>query len=392
MPDNKRFTTMDDYIAAFPEKTRAALETVRQSIHKAVPEATETMSYGMPTFNLHGKHLVFFAGWKQHLSLHPLPAGDAAFQQAIAPYRRAKGTLRLPLNQPIPSDLVEHLVTFLRLESLNQRSKGAEMKHVQSADGTTIAFDYRGQGPALILVDGALGYRALGFVEPLATALSPYFRVLTYDRRGRGESTDTQPFALEREIEDIEALINEAGGEAYVCGISSGAALALEATLSLGKRVKKLALYEPPYNDEEAAHLALRNYQKQLANVLAEGRTGDALGLFMLLVGMPPDHLEGARQLPLWPMWEAVAHTLPYDAAALGEDGSVPLEKAARIQVPTLVMDGSASFPFMHTTAATLAKALPNGEHRTLEGQTHEVEADVLAPVLRAFFHANAEL
>jgi len=264
------------------------------------------------------------------------------------------------------------------------------MTHVNSADGTTIAYNQTGTGSAVILVDGALGYHSLGFMTPLATALSSHFTVITYDRRGRGESTDTQPFALEREIEDIEALINEAGGEAYVYGISSGAALALEATLKLDNKVKKLALYEPPYNDDEAARLALRNYKKQLAEVLAQDRKGDALGLFMMLVGMPPDHLEGARKLPMWPMWEAVAHTLPYDAAALGEDGSVPAEKAARITVPTLVMDGSASFPFMNTTAVALAKALPNGEHRTLEGQTHEVSPEVLTPVLEEFFTSNA--
>src|SRR5215469_8536648 len=254
------------------------------------------------------------------------------------------------------------------------------MKQVRSVDGTTIAYDQIGNGPAVILVDGALGYRALGFMEPLAARLSSHFTVITYDRRGRGESTDTQPFALEREIEDIEALINEAGGEAYVYGISSGAALALEATLKLDNKVKELALYEPPYNDDEAARLALRNYKKQLAEVLAQDRKGDALVLFTMLVGMPPGHLEGARKLPLWPMWEAVAHTLPYDAAALGEDGSVPAEKAARVTVITLVMDGSASFPFMHTTAVALAQALPNGEHHQLAGQTHEVDAHVLAP------------
>jgi pimeloyl-ACP methyl ester carboxylesterase len=170
-------------------------------------------------------------------------------------------------------------------------------------------------------------------------------------------------------------------------GISSGAALALEATIKLGHKVKKLALYEPPYDSDEARKLAFRNYRKQLAQVLAQGRPGEALGLFMMFVGMPPEHLEGARKLPMWPMWEAVAHTLPYDAAALGEDGSVPTEKAARVTVPTLVMDGSASFPFMNTTAVALAKALPNGKHRTLPGQTHEVEATVLAPVLVAFFN-----
>ncbi|HEX6482052.1 MAG TPA: alpha/beta fold hydrolase [Ktedonobacteraceae bacterium] len=264
------------------------------------------------------------------------------------------------------------------------------MKKVQSADGTTIAYDQAGSGPALILVDGALGSLALGFMGPLAARLSPHFTVFIYDRRGRGESTDTQPFAVEREIEDIEALINEAGGQAFLYGISSGAALALEATIKLGHKVKKLALYEAPYDSDDARRQAFRTYRKQLVEVLAEGRRGEALGLFMMFVGMPPEHLEGVRQHPMWPMWEAVAHTLPYDAAALGEDGSVPTEKAARVTVPALVMDGSASFPFMHTTAVALAKALPNGEHRTLEGQTHEVEAEAIAPVLVEFFTANA--
>ena len=261
------------------------------------------------------------------------------------------------------------------------------MKQVQSADGTTIAYDQIGIGPAVILVDGALGYRVFGFMAQLASELSRHFTVISYDRRGRGESTDTQPFALEREIEDIDTLIDEAGGEAFLYGISSGAALALEATIKLGHKVKKLALYEAPYDSDDARKLAFRTYRRQLEEVLAAGRPGDALALFMLFVGMPPEHLEGARKQPMWPMWEAVAHTLPYDAAALGEDGSVPTEKAARVPVPTLVMDGSASFPFMNTTAVALAKAIPNGEHRTLEGQTHEVEAKVLAPALVEFFN-----
>jgi pimeloyl-ACP methyl ester carboxylesterase len=264
------------------------------------------------------------------------------------------------------------------------------MKKVQSADGTTIAYDQLGSGLALILVDGALGSSALGFMQPLAALLAARFTVFIYDRRGRGESTDTQPFAVEREIEDIEALINQAGGEAFLYGISSGAALALEATIKLGHKVKKLALYEAPYDSDDARRQAFRTYRKQLAEFLAEGRPADALGLFMMFVGMPPEHLEGVRQQPMWPVWEAVAHTLPYDAAAMGDDGSVPTEKAARVTVPTLVMDGSASFPFMHTTAAALAKALPNGEHLTLEGQTHEVAASAIAPVLVEFFSSSA--
>ena len=262
------------------------------------------------------------------------------------------------------------------------------MKTVRSADGTTIAFDQLGKGSALILVGGALEQRAMDSeTAQLAPLLAQNFTVFHYDRRGRGESTDTQPYAVEREIEDINALITEAGGSAFVFGISSGAALALEAAIKLGDRVKKLALYEAPYNDDEAARQAWKIYRKQLTEVLAQGHRGDALALFMLLVGMPAEHLDQVRQHPLWPIWEASALTLAYDAAIMGDDASVPGEKAAGVAVPTLVMDGSASFPFMHVTATALAKAIPHAEHRTLEGQTHEVEVTVLAPILVEFFN-----
>ena len=265
------------------------------------------------------------------------------------------------------------------------------MKKVQSADGTTIAFDQSGKGPALILVDGALGQRAMDSeTTQLAPLLAEHFTVLSYDRRGRGDSTDTQPYAVEREIEDIDALITEAGGSAFLFGISSGAALAMEAAIKLGDKVKKLAMYEAPYNDDEAARQAWRAYRKQLAEIVAQGRRGDALALFMLLTGMPADHLDRVRQHPMWPMWEAVALTLAYDAAAMGEDASVPTEKAASVAVPALVMDGSASYPFMHVTALALAQAMPHAQHRTLEGQTHEVAPQVLAPVLVEFFNSSA--
>ncbi len=265
------------------------------------------------------------------------------------------------------------------------------MKTVRSADGTTIAFNQLGKGPALILMDGALEHRAMDSeTARLGARLSEYFTVFHFDRRGRGDSTDTPPYAVEREIEDIDALITEASGSAYVFGISSGAALAMEAAIKLGKKVKKLAMYEAPYNDDEAARRAWKTYRKQLAEVLADGRRSDALALFMLLVGMPPEHLAAVRQHPLWPMWESAAATLAYDAAIMGEDASVPTEKAAHVAVPTLVMDGSASFPFMHVTVAALANAIPNAEHRRLPGQTHEVEAAVLAPVLVEFFTSRA--
>jgi len=260
------------------------------------------------------------------------------------------------------------------------------MSTVTSKDGTAIAFDQTGQGSAVILVDGALCYRAFGPMGALAPLLAPHFTVFTYDRRGRGESGDTTPYAVEREIEDIEALINEAGGSAFVYGISSGAALALEAALKLGNRIKKLAMYEPPYNADATARQASKEYAKQLRELIAAGRPGDAVALFMKFVGVPTEAIAGMQQAPMWPMMEAVGPTLAYDNAVLGEDASVPTTRAASVAVPTLVMNGGAGFPFMHETAMALAKAIPNAQHRILEGQTHEVAAEAIAPVLVEFF------
>jgi len=264
------------------------------------------------------------------------------------------------------------------------------MNTVTSKDGTIIAFDQSGQGPVIILVDGALQYRAFDQgMAPLADLLAKDLTVIHYDRRGRGDSTDVQPYTLEREIEDIEALIDAAGGSAFLYGISSGAALALEAALALGSKVKKLAMYEAPYNDDETARQAWKDYRQELKEIVAAGQAGEAVGRFMILLGMPPDQLDGMRQHPMWPLWEAVGLTLAYDAAAMGEDGSIPTGRAARLNVPTLVMNGgSGEWSFMQSTAVALANAIPNAQHRTLEGQTHEVAAEALAPVLSEFFKA----
>lgn len=269
------------------------------------------------------------------------------------------------------------------------------MNTVTSKDGTTIAYDQWGRGPVVILVSGALQYRGFGqgMVE-LAELLAPYFTVIFYDRRGRGDSTDHTnrlSDALAREIEDIEAIIDEVGGSASLYGISSGGALTLEAALQLPDKVQKLAIYEVPYNDEQTARQGWRNYTKQLGEHLAAGRSGDAVGLFMMLVGASAEDVEGIKQTPMWPMWESLAPTLAYDHIVdLGEDASVPVERAARVRVPTLVMNGGASFPFMHATAIALANAIPNAQHRTLEGQTHEVEAGAIAPVLIEFFKSGS--
>jgi pimeloyl-ACP methyl ester carboxylesterase len=268
------------------------------------------------------------------------------------------------------------------------------VRTVKSKDGTTIAFDQSGKGPALILVGGMFEQRSWNSETAQLAALpllAQHFTVIHYDRRGRGDSTDTLPFSVEREIEDIEALIDEVGGSASLFGISSGAALAMEAAIKLGNKVKRLAMYEPPYNDDEAARKAWKDFRKQLKEALAQGRRGDAVALFMMLVGMPADHVPAMRQNPLWPMFEAVAPTIAYDAAVLGDDASIPTERAARVAIPALVMDGGATeWPFMHTTAQALARAMSHAQHRTLEGQTHEVAAEAIGPVLVEFFNANA--
>jgi pimeloyl-ACP methyl ester carboxylesterase len=261
------------------------------------------------------------------------------------------------------------------------------MKTVTSKDGTTIAYDQSGNGPVVIFVDGALQYRAFDQgMAPLADLLAKHFSVIHSDRRGRGDSTDTQPYTLEREIEDLEALIDEAGGSAFLYGISSGAALAFEAALALGNKVKKLAMYEPPYINDENARQGWRQYTQELHELTAQGRAGDAVGRFMMLVGASAEDVQGMRQHPMWPLWESVGLTLAYDAAAMGEDSSIPVERAKSLPVPTLVMNGAESFPFMHDTAKTLAEAMPHAQHRVLEGQTHEVSAEALAPVLIEFF------
>ncbi len=266
------------------------------------------------------------------------------------------------------------------------------MHIVTSKDGTHIAYDKQGEGPAVILVAGATCARLSWSGPELSKLLAPHFTVYNYDRRGRGDSGDTKPYAVAREVEDIEALIDAAGGSAYLYGISSGAALVLEAALRLGTKVKKLALYEAPYNDDAQAKLAWRQYIKQLTEALAANRRGDAVAAFMQYVGVPTDQIEAMRQSPAWPQLESIAPTLAYDhTAILGEEASVPIERARMVNAPALVMYGTASYPFMADTAQALAKAIPNAKLLTIEGQTHDVDSNVLAPVLVEFFSESPQ-
>jgi pimeloyl-ACP methyl ester carboxylesterase len=258
---------------------------------------------------------------------------------------------------------------------------------LSSPDGTTIAYGKQGDGPVLILVDGALTVHSSGSGSELARLLAPHFTVYGFDRRGRGESGDTLPYAVDREIDDIEALIDRAGGPAFLYGHSSGGPLAMRAAVRLGSKVSKIAMYEPPYNNDPGAQESWSQYLSQLREVLAEGRRGDAVALFMRLVGTPAEQIDSMRRAPFWPGMEAVAPTLAYDhSAILGEPWSVPTGLAARVCVPALVMAGDASLPFMPDAARVLSQAIPRGQLRTLEGQTHQVNPGVLAPVLVEFF------
>jgi pimeloyl-ACP methyl ester carboxylesterase len=266
------------------------------------------------------------------------------------------------------------------------------MNKVISLDGTEIAYETKGSGKAVILVDGAMCYRNFGPMGHLSDLLAPNFKVYIYDRRGRGESTNSTPYTIEREVEDLDALIKAAGGSAYLYGISSGACLALEAAISLGDKVGKLALYEPPYSSMGDAAMQWKEYRCKLSELISMHQRGDAVELFMKFVGTPGEQISGMRQAPVWPMFEAVAPTLIFDAAVMGEERTAPLERASKVRIPTLVMDGGAnaeSRPFMHATATSLAKAIPNAQHRTLEGQTHDVNSEVLAPILVEFFNKS---
>ena len=263
------------------------------------------------------------------------------------------------------------------------------MEKVTSKDGTQIAYETKGSGSPLILVDGAICYRAFGPMPALAELLAQHFTVYMYDRRGRGFSTNGKPFAVAREVEDIDALIEQAGGSAFVYGISSGACLALEAALALDSRIPRLALYEPPYNSAGAGRVQWQEYTQNLTRAIAEGRRGDAVTLFMEFVGTPTEQINGMKHAPVWQMFEMVAPTLAYDAAAIGASRAVPLDRAVRLNTPTLIVDGGANLtmmPFMHASATKLAKAIPHARQRTLDGQTHDVKAEVLAPVLVEFF------
>jgi pimeloyl-ACP methyl ester carboxylesterase len=256
------------------------------------------------------------------------------------------------------------------------------MPKLTSRDGTTIAYDKKGQGPLLILVLGALNRRSQG--KKLAELLADRFTVVSYDRRGRGDSTDTLPYSTDKEVEDVEALIEEFGGSAYLYGHSSGCVLALMVVKKLSDKVKGLALYELPYDADSSAQKVAKAYRKELAQLLAEGKRGDAVALFVRSVGVSDKQIAAMERLPMWKGLTAMAHTLAYDTIMLMEQ--YPTLDTKSITTKTLVMYGAASPAFMGDTAQKLSEDMIDAKLRPLVGQTHDVKADVLAPVLAEFF------
>ena len=274
------------------------------------------------------------------------------------------------------------------------------MQTVTSKDGSRIAYDRYGEGPAVILVGGALGYRKFKKMEELARLLAEHCTVINYDRRGRGDSTEVTPFAhdtaLERETEDIAALIDAEGGSASLWGWSSGGALALRAA-GAGIVVERVSVYEVPFMVTPAAKRPTPDYGERLDELVAAGDRSGAVRHFMRnSVGVPAPLVALMRLMPMWRGLKATAHTLPYDWAALGRHTmyGAPLSAAewAAVTAPTLVVYGAKSPAVLQQGSRALAEVLPNAELRELEGVSHNVKMDLLAPVLAEFLAGGADV
>jgi pimeloyl-ACP methyl ester carboxylesterase len=256
-----------------------------------------------------------------------------------------------------------------------------------SADGTQIAYEKAGSGPPLVIVGGAFSTRS--DARELVDALSGRFTAACYDRRGRGDSSDTQPYAPEREIEDLGAVIGALGGSAFVHGHSSGGALSLDA-VAAGLPIARLAVYEPPFTVDDSRPPYPDGFVDTLRGLVEAGRRGDAVAEFWRTgLLMPESEIEKAREAPFWPQLESLAHTLVYDYEILGDriwGRPLPAAMADSITIPVLILQGGDSPPTLRNAAASIAALLPNTTTRVLEGQGHGAPADVLAPILESFF------
>ncbi|MGZ3861386.1 MAG: alpha/beta fold hydrolase [Flavisolibacter sp.] len=258
------------------------------------------------------------------------------------------------------------------------------MEIVISKDGTPLAYERSGKGPAVILVDGAFCSKNFGPMQKLAPLLSKHFTVYTYDRRARGNSGDTKPYAVAREIEDIDALIQLAGGSAFLFGISSGAILCLQAAAS-HLNIKKLALLEPPYVGNHKGQRP-ENTTERLKELIAQGKKGAAATYYLRkVIGVPAIIAFLLRFTPNWPKMKANANSLPYDAALCG-NFTIPVEQIASITISTLVIDSEKSPKQLRTAVQNVALVLPKGKRISLKGTIHDVPPKILVPALVSFY------
>jgi pimeloyl-ACP methyl ester carboxylesterase len=265
------------------------------------------------------------------------------------------------------------------------------MDRVRSADGTRIAFEVSGEGPPLIIVDPALFDRAMGQSRAMARLLAPHYTVFVYDRRGRGESGNTLPYAIEREVDDLAALIELAGDSVGVWGMSSGAMLTLEAARHVGE-IRKIALYEPPLVVDES-HAPMTEEWKAIDAAVASGHEGTALGIFLRMVGVPAPVRMVLRLTPMWRKLARLASALPYDGMFVREyqrGRPLPRDRWADVHIPVLVSDGEKSPDWMRRGSAALANVLPNATYRTLPGQTHRLVPKAHASMLIEFFGGDS--
>ncbi|MGW6195495.1 alpha/beta fold hydrolase [Kribbella sp. NPDC055110] len=252
------------------------------------------------------------------------------------------------------------------------------MEKVVSKDGTELAYDTYGSGPVLVLVAGGFTDRSR-YVED-AVALSAAFTVVNYDRRGRGDSGDTLPYAVEREWEDLDA-VRSATGARFACAYSSGSMVLLQAALPFEKQ----AVMEPPFR-VDGAPPAPERYLERLQEFVAAGNPGGAAELFMVeAVGQPKEVVEQIRQTPMWAGLEAIAHTLVYDALQLG-DSAVPVELLASVDVPTLGLYSNASPEWLRRSVQETVAALPQGTVEGHDGTFHTLPPETLARVLSGYF------
>lgn len=262
------------------------------------------------------------------------------------------------------------------------------MPTTRSADGTTIAYEVTGVGPALVLVDGAMCYRESHGQRPLAELLADHFTLYVYDRRGRGESGDAPDTTPDREVEDIAALIEVAGGSASLFGVSSGAALVLRAAAA-GVHVERIAIYEVPFAVDAGLLAEQKVALAAMESALAAGLRGAAVQVFLRLVGVPAVARYAMRLFPMYKQMTGIAHTLPYDLGQLGVAGAAPVlddRPFAGITVPMLVMAGGKSpEATLVAPGRGVAEQVPDARFEILDGQTHMVSPAALAPALIGF-------